>query len=588
MSDFACRTALSTCSALAPAVLALLAGCAGGNHSGREASAGAMAPDKTQAMAIIDGKPAPVPAIQMGDPAVVARIIDEGKNRNHVMDHLNYIAGEIGPRLTGSTNVELANRWTLGQFRKWGLQGEMWQWGTIGARFDRGKCTGKVVIARSTSEAAPSGSPTPTPAGGEKKDAAAVPEFRTLREMEFTSSSWTAGTNGAQRGLVVRMPTTDAEYDAVKDKLKGAWVLVKAGSFADPAGGGRGRMRGPGGRVAHREEVRKKVADEHVDPASLPVEDRVLFAGISGFVSTSRDERVWTGGVRGWRDLDADKVPPDVEVSIRLSDYDYINSRLTDGDPVQIEFDLPHRFTKGPIPVYDTIAEIRGSQWPDQVVIVSGHLDSWDGPGSQGATDNGTGAAVTLEAARLLMAAHAKPKRTIRFILWTGEEQGLLGSKAYIDQHKEEMDKISCVLVDDGGTNYEGGLTATDEMVPMLAAATAPVNPAFPEMTVNIHHVKKLPRGIGSDHDSFLQVGVPGFFWDEVGRADYNHGHHTQFDRLDLCIPEYLVQSSTCAAVTAYNLACAPTMLPREAVPSEEKKDDATPTPPARRRGQGS
>ena len=291
-----------------------------------------------------------------------------------------------------------------------------------------------------------------------------------------------------------------------------------------------------------------------------------------------------TSGAPKWRELEADKIAPDVHVLVTRADYDAMNSRLADGEVVEAEFNLHHSFVKGPVPVYNTVAEIKGSKWPDEVVIVSGHLDSWDGPGSQGAGDNGTGTVVTLEAARILAAVHAKPLRTIRFVDWTGEEQGLLGSKGYVKDHKAEMDKISAVLVDDGGTNSEGGLTVADQMVEMMAAATAPTNNQFYDevdkryLNVNIKHGGEKIRTHGaSDHASFNQVGVPGFFWDEVGRDDYNHIHHTQFDKIDDAIPNYLVQSATNAAITAYRLACAPTLLPREvppAPPKDEKKDD--------------
>src|SRR5262249_36794011 len=181
-----------------------------------------------------------------------------------------------------------------------------------------------------------------------------------------------------------------------------------------------------------------------------------------------------------WRSLRMESLPQDLEVVVRHSDYDCMNSRLADGQRVDAEFDLKNSFVKGPIPVYDTIAEIKGTTWPDEVVIISAHADSWNGPGSQGCTDNGTGTVVTLEAARILAAPKAKPKRTIRFILWTGEEQGLLGSTAYVKSLSEsELSKISACFVDDGGTNYEGGLNAIDSMVPYLAAATAPVNGVF-------------------------------------------------------------------------------------------------------------
>jgi hypothetical protein len=319
----------------------------------------------------------------------------------------------------------------------------------------------------------------------------------------------------------------------------------------------------------------KKVAIE--EPKKGPgMEEKMLALEPAGWITASSSELVLTGGAQGWDKMDLDALNPDVIVTVRQSDYDCMNSRLADGTPVFAEFDLQNNFKKGPIPVYDTIAEIKGSTWPDEIVIVSGHLDSWNGPGSQGTTDNGTGSAVTLEAARILSAVHAKPKRTIRFILWTGEEQGLLGSVAYVKYLKEhnQLEKISAVLVDDGGTNWEGGLPCVPSEVEYLAAATAPVNGVFYSeadkkfMDVNIHREDVFNQVQGSDHNSFMREHVPGFFWDEVGRADYNHTHHTQYDNLSQAIPEYLQQSATCAAVTAYNLACAPKMLPR---PTDEE-----------------
>ncbi len=622
------------------------------------------------AMAVIDGKLEPAPAIAMGDPAVVARIIDEGKNHNHVMEHLTYICTKIGPRLTGSTNVETANRWAAEQFKSWGLKVEgdgLWKWGEVPVRFDRGPSTAKVVMKRTGTDG-----------------------YRDLRDLEFTTLAWSAGTNGVVRAPVVRMPQNEEEFATAESNLKGAWVLVKA---APP--GRQGGVRGAGGSMSARQasfaEYRKKWAGGAVEevkaeppkpypqdgvsgwyegtqtggrtpdgvpfildlrlaedgtatgefgvpeyrvgplkdgtfdkdtgelkftwegrggatPYTLKITEgqltgesgtadrmttyaakradakpvapegpslleKVLAAGPAGFISPSGDDRVRTGG--GWRSLDPANLPQDVEIQVRAADYDYINSKLADGWAIEVEANLDHKLTPGPIPVYNTIAEIPGTEKPEEIVIVSAHLDSWNGPGSQGTTDNGTGSSVTLEAARILMAANAKPKRTIRFVLWTGEEQGLLGSKEYV-KHLEEtgqLDRISAVFVDDGGTNYEGGLVGTADMVPMLAAATAPVTAAFPDMPVNVQVSTRAGGGLaggGSDHQSFLAKGVPAFFWDEVGRADYGYGWHTQNDRIDLAIPEYLIQSSTCAAVTAYNLACAPDMLPRQAKPEPE------------------
>jgi hypothetical protein len=321
------------------------------------------------------------------------------------------------------------------------------------------------------------------------------------------------------------------------------------------------------------------------EPAYDPVLALVLDASPAGFISSSKDERVWTTSAPGWRDTAPDDMPRDVEVTVRERDYDFMAARLAEGLEIEAEFDLSATFEPGPIPCYNTIAEIPGTTHPDEVVIVSAHLDSWNGPGSQGTTDNGTGSAVVMEAARLLMAADARPHRTIRFILWTGEEQGLLGSARYLESlSEEERARISAVFVDDGGTNYQGGLVCIESMRDYLAAATAPINgrffsphdararpddPGAGRLNVNIRTADNMPRGGGSDHATFNRAGIPGFFWDEVGRADYGRGWHTQYDRIDLAIPEYLAQSATCMAVTAYNLACAPGLLPRAAPRTE-------------------
>ena len=527
---------------------------------------------ETARYAIINKERAPVPAIRMGDEATIQRILDEGVNRNQVMNHLTHLTQQIGPRLTGSTACEAANNWAAEQFREWGLSNvELDKWGEIETRFDRGPSTGAVMLAR----------PKRPERGAEREEPAgdgAEPEmdYRKVRDLQFTTLAWVHGTEGPVRGPVVRMPESAEEFESMREQLKGAWVIRKA--VITP---GRTDMRGTGSSMSDR------VLAMHAERTGTPTEEMgardadrfdtlreelapYIDAGILGFVSSSRDERVWTTSVRRWRETKAADAPRDVEVSVCLPDYDYINSRLADGEEVHLEFDLQHTLTQGPVPVYNTIAEIPGTDKADEVVIVSAHLDSWNGPGSQGATDNGTGSSVTLEAARILMAAGAKPRRTIRFILWTGEEQGLLGSGSYVERNPELLPKISAVFVDDGGTNYEGGLGCTDKMAPMLAAATAPVNGHFFDavdgtpLNVNIRPGgEDFQQSGGSDHASFVRKGVPGFFWDEVGRAEYGHGWHTQFDKIDLAIPEYLKQSATCAAITAYNLACADEMLPR-------------------------
>ena len=509
--------------------------------------------------AIIDGKEVPVPDLRMGDRDAVRRILEEGRDRSQVMEHITHLTKQIGPRLTGSSNARTANEWARSMYTLWGLENaHLEQWGTIPVGFDRGPCSGKLVLRTVTKN----------DDGTEKID------FSTLRDLQFSTLSWSSGTDGAVRGKVLKEPRDDKEYEAVKADIKGAWVLL------DPPKTGSGQRGVRGGATSlytRLKDARQKIADGG-KPEDLAIPERLALDGAAGFVMTGRDERVWTGAVPGWRTLDPDNIPRDIIVSVRGSDYDAINSRLYDGDTVELEFNLKHTLVKGPVPTFNTVAEIRGSELPDEYVIVSAHLDSWDGPGSEGCTDNGTGSATVLEAARILKAAGARPRRTIRFCNWTGEEQGLLGSKGYVEQHKAELPRISAVFVDDGGTNYEGGVPAATQMVPMLAAATAPVNNYFYSDTdgkflnVNIRDTKaKIETHGSSDHASFNAVAVPGFFWDETGRADYGFGWHTQNDKLDLAIPEYLAQSATCMAVTAYNLACADTLLPRVEPPKKEE-----------------
>lgn len=462
-----------------------------------------------------------------GDPAVIECIIQEGKENSHVWETLEYLSHEIGPRLTGSTGLARANAWTRDEFRRMGLTGcKMVKWGDVPVRFDRGPCSAKMI----------------------------APEELAF---EFTARSWSAGTEGPVRGPVVRMPKNEEEFEAVKGSLEGAWVLSTSS-----------------GRRSRNETDEQKAERE----AAEAIRDLVRGAGIAGSLTGSRNDLVITGG--SWRDLTMDNLPTDVSVQVIRTHFERMEELLDAGESVEVEIDLAHYFTEGPFPVYNTVAEIRGTEKPDEVIILSAHLDSWDGPGSMGTQDNGTGSSVMMEAARILMACEVKPKRTIRFCLWTGEEQGLHGSREYVAQlSDEEQAKVSACLVDDGGTNYQGGLVCIASMAPMLDEAIAPVVAAFPDFDIANSTQDKMPGGGSSDHASFNRAGIPGFFWIEKGKGgreekDYRFIHHTQHDTTRYAVPEYLVQSAVSSAVVAYNLAQAETMLPREAQESDAEGSD--------------
>ena len=215
------------------------------------------------------------------------------------------------------------------------------------------------------------------------------------------------------------------------------------------------------------------------------------------------------------------------------------------------------------VPLYNVVADLKGSELPDEYVIVGGHIDSWHA--ATGTNDNGTGVATTLEAARLLAASGVRPKRTIRFMLWSGEEQGLLGSRAYVKAHPELMPKISAVLVHDKGTNYLSGISVPKTLAEDLRRVFAPVADLDPEMPFTVSENEGLSRMMGSsDHASFLREGVPGLFWEQDGRTRYGDFWHTHFDTFDSAVPEYQRHSAIVAAVGALGIANLDRLLERD------------------------
>ncbi|MGK0350706.1 MAG: hypothetical protein ACJAYX_001380 [Planctomycetota bacterium] len=345
--------------------------------------------------------------------------------------------------------------------------------------------------------------------------------------MEFAcnTNAWTAGTKGPARGLVVAAPKDDDELAAMKGKLHHTWML------------------NPDGRMLAK--------------LTVAMEAEGGFGFVTGRSGRS-GELLLTGG-RPSRDMDS--LPNLPVVRLKNDSYEAVVEHLEAGEEVEVEFDIRNHFRKGPIPLYNVVADIIGTEFPDQFVVVGGHLDSWDG--ATGTTDNGTGSATTLEAARLLMALDAKPRRSIRFMLWSGEEQGLLGSRAWVQEHKDEMSNYSASLVHDGGTNYLSGIAGMPEMRPQLEIAFEHVLTLSEELPFSIREIPAFTP-IGSDHEAFTAVGVPGFFWNQAGRANYTYTHHTQHDTYGAAIPEYQRHSSVVAATGAWGLANLPELLTRE------------------------
>ena len=238
---------------------------------------------------------------------------------------------------------------------------------------------------------------------------------------------------------------------------------------------------------------------------------------------------------------------------------------VSEGKRVELEFDIRNYFRPGPVKYHNVIAWIPGTQYPDEYVILGGHLDGFDG--GSGAVDNASGATVAMEAARLIMAAGGKPKRTIMVQLWAAEEYGLLGSAAWVKQNPDKLPRISAVFNRDGGTNCISGISVPKAMMSDFQQIIKPIlglNPKYPfELTERTRPLRKGGRG-GTDTFSFLQKEVPAFGFSTKGEQQYSRTWHTTLDTYDEVIPAYQEYSSLVTAVAAYGIANLDHLLSRE------------------------
>ena len=250
---------------------------------------------------------------------------------------------------------------------------------------------------------------------------------------------------------------------------------------------------------------------------------------------------VTTGSWRGTDRVTAPEPTPGAFIAHEHYALLYRLATTPGGKPPKVEVEISNKFIPGPITCYNTVGEIKGSKKPDEFVVIGAHIDSWDL--ASGTTDNGTGTCIVLETARILKKLGVKPDRTIRFCLFSGEEQGLHGSRAYAEQHKAELPKMSMCLVHDTGTGKVQGiaLSGFEAVKPILERELASLKP----LGVTNISIGGLSAG-GSDHASFSRVGVPGFAVIQ-DMSEYRFTHHTQSDTLDKVHVENLIQGRSSA-----------------------------------------
>jgi carboxypeptidase Q len=473
------------------------------------------------------------------------QIITEIRDHSEVMANLEYLSDSIGQRVTGSSQLKQANDWTKGKFAQYGLTNAHLEPWTMARSWTRGSTLARIV--------APAEHP-----------------------LTMAAAAWSPGTPGPVRGPVVYFDAKNKdEFGKFHGKLQGAVVI-----YQEPASLSPPKPEEP---YAHfLRAMQKPPARMGETPNPDPyneflqaAKERTQFFKEEGVAVVLRDANK-PHSLLNMTDVSLDRYAPGVIPTAFVTGEGYrMIFRLLKHGPVQVEIEMTNAMGDKPVEVYNTVADLRGSEKPDEMVILGAHLDSWDL--ATGSTDNGTGSMAVLEAARALAKLQLKPKRTIRFVLFSGEEQGLYGSEEYVKAHQKELDKISGVLVHDTGTGRVFTLGLHDnyqdrELVDEVLAPLRELRLLEPSMS----------RSFGTDHLSFDQAGVPGFYCIQ-DPAEYRLTHHSQSDTFDKVWRDDLNQGAEVLAAWAYNTAQLPGMLPRRSLPYNPAPHEKTPAPNAKK-----
>jgi len=449
------------------------------------------------------------------------KIVAEVKAHSELLKNLEYLTTHIGARLTGSKQMQQASDWTLKRFKDYGIDAHL-ETTEIPHAYNRGVDTAEIV------------SPV-------------------TRRVAIHALGWSKPTSGEVSANVILIDAEKPEdVEKYKGKLKGAIVLL--GKPAD---------------IPTNEA--ENAYDAVIPPAhGIGTQGGSRFRALFGALRTMAQE-----GPQAVL-LDSGKTdnlfnmgslsryqPSEVPLGfITHEDYSLI-SRLLQTGPVNMKVNLTGTLSPGPVPASITVAEIRGTEFPDQRVIIGGHLDSWDL--GQGALDNGTGSMAVLEAARTLKALGWKPKRTITFVLFTGEEQGGVGASLFVKNHASDIPKIDAVLVHDTGTGKVFSIALEDlyETASLMSEIYEPLREVFDLQPLSTRYFGS------SDHVAFLRQGVPAYFCIQ-NPAHYREAHHSQTDTFDKVIPDEINEGAALLAAWAWNVSEMPQALPHHQTTPQE------------------
>lgn len=487
--------------------------------------------------------------------AAVNKIIEIGQTDNQVMNHLDVLTNRIGGRVIGSNAYDNAVEWVAHQFKEWGLEVEIQEAGTLPVGFNRGPWFGKLI--------------------GEKG-----------MDLHFVTPSYTAGTKGVQRGHVLLEPRTQEEFNQIKGQLKGAWVLVNGESSGWTIDRSSRSDSIRKTIIAENEKIRSKnwaiIKENRKNRTNNPLLEMnekvpALFykemceAGVLGFIQSAPvplcalyDRTIMTDP-----NFTFDNLPTVCDIKLDEHQYKIIKQMAKERRTIFLEFDIRNHFRMGPVKYHNVIGKIKGSKYPNEYVIASGHLDAFDV--ATGGVDCGSGLTSVMEAARMIKKSGAKPKRTMLFCAFAGEEFGLLGALAWAKANKDKLEKISNVFNRDGGPLPPVGINVPKAMYQDFVKICEPIKkirPDYPFEVVESKPTKKPTRLGGSDASVFAIEGIPAIGFKEVDfkgyNFDYNEIWHTERDTYTKSIPEYQEQAATIMAITTLGVANLDHQLSRE------------------------
>lgn len=495
---------------------------------------------------------------------VIKNIIKIGKSDNQTMQHLDILCNRFGGRLVGSDAYENAGEWVASQFKAWGMKVEMDEAGTVPVGFNRGPWFGKLLSENGM-------------------------------DLHFATPSYTAGTKGVQTGHVLLEPKTQAEFDRMKGRLKGAWVLITGKNegwpidFSEAANQRRAKV------IAENIEIRKQndsietenKKDEKtvIKKELIPLKDEpALFykqmkdAGILGIIQAAPVPIRVLYDRRNLDSLSFEKLPTLPDIKLDEHQFATIEQMTKERRNFFLEFDIRNHFKPGPVKYHNIIGIIPGTKYPDEYVIMGGHLDAFDV--GTGGVDDGSGATPAMEAARLIMKAGGKPKRTILVVMWAGEEFGLLGSHSWVNRNKAKLPKISNMFNRDGGPTVPTSLSVSAAMWDDLEKISEPLNSINPDFPFKLKKREPLPKpkvAMGTDAGTFAVEGVPTMTFGTEDPKGYNFSYpeiwHTERDLYNKSIPEYQEHTSIVTAIVVYGVANLNHLLSRDEYFTKDKEE---------------